>query len=90
VFGIVWRDHVEIMFQHLKGYVKPETYSRRAGGVWDVYVRMEGVRELWEAISGKVDVLERIQKQPYGDTEFVIRDPNGYVLVFSELISSPA
>ncbi len=26
------------------------------------------------------------RRQPYGDWEFEIKDPNGYVLVFSELI----
>jgi hypothetical protein len=25
-----------------------------------------------------------LRKQPYGDWEFEVRDPNGYVLVFSE------
>ena len=27
-----------------------------------------------------------LRQQPYGDFEFEIKDPNGYVLVFSELI----
>jgi hypothetical protein len=26
-----------------------------------------------------------LTKQPYGDSEFEVRDPNGYILVFSEL-----
>ena len=90
VFGIVWRDTVEIMFQRLQGHSKPDVYAQRAGGTWDVYIRMEGVQDWWEAIRDKVTVLEPIQTQPYGDTEFVIRDPNGYVLVFSELITPPA
>ena len=31
--------------------------------------------------------LEPLKRQPYGDTEFVIADPEGHVLVFSELVS---
>jgi len=27
-----------------------------------------------------------LRKQPYGDWEFEVKDPNGYVLVFSEFI----
>ncbi len=90
VFGIVWRDGVELMFQRLQGYAKPDLSPQRAGGTWDAYIRMEGVYAWWEALAGNVMVIEPIQKQPYGDTEFVIKDPNGYVLVFSELINSPA
>ena len=90
VFGIVWRDGVEIMLQRLEGFARPDSYEQREGGTWDVYIRMDGVRELWDALRGRVTVLEEIATQPYGDTEFVIRDPNGYVLVFSELITTPA
>ena len=32
-------------------------------------------------------VLEPIKRQPCGDTEFVVADPDGHVLVSSELIS---
>jgi alkaline phosphatase D len=35
----------------------------------------------------EVVLLEPLKRQPYGDTEFVIADPDGHVLVFSELVS---
>ena len=31
-----------------------------------------------------VTVVQPLQRQSYGETEFEIRDPNGYVLVFAE------
>ena len=86
VFAIVSRDTVEIMFQLVEDYQKPELYSRRSGGVWDAYIRMEGVKEFHEAIKDKVEIRMPIRKQPYGDWEFEVKDPNGYILVFSELI----
>jgi len=48
---------------------------------------MEGVRDLFQALSNarNVRIVETLRVQPYGDTEFVVEDPNGYVLVFSEL-----
>jgi len=87
-FCVLTRDRVEIMLQRLPGYVKPHLYGTREGGVWDVYVRMTGVHALYRELSERagVKIVERIGKQPYGDTEFVIEDPNGYVLVFSELV----
>lgn len=47
---------------------------------------MAGVNELFEAVrdNAAVEIVETPHKQPYGDTEFVVRDPNGYLLVFSE------
>jgi len=85
-FGIMMRDDVEIMLQRLDGYRKPDLYNEREGGVWSVYLRVEGVRELFEAVSKmpEVKMTEPLHVQPYGQIEFVISDPNGYVLVFSE------
>ncbi len=76
------------MFQHKPGYQKPDLYGTRPGGVWDAYIRMQGVAELYEAVKDRVEIKMPLTKQPYGDSEFEVRDPNGYILVFSELIAS--
>ena len=86
VFASVSRDGIEIMFQLLRGYDKPDLYRLRNGGVWDAYIRMEGVKELYKAIKDKVEIKLSLRQQPYGDWEFEVKDPNGYILVFSELI----
>lgn len=86
VFGILMRDQIEIMLQRVDGYQKPNSYDRRNGGVWDVYIRMQGVKEFYESLRNKVDIVMPLTKQPYGDWEFEVKDPNGYVLVFSELL----
>ena len=85
-FGILVRDHVEIMLQRVDNYQKPNLYDQRDGGVWDAYIRMQGVKEFYESIKERVEILLPLAKQFYGDWEFEVRDPNGYVLVFSELI----
>jgi len=86
VFASVSRDGIEIMFQRLEGYAKPDLYHLRGGGVWDAYIRMEGVKELYAALKDRVEIKIALRQQPYGDWEFEVKDPNGYVLVFSELI----
>ena len=85
-FCILRKDDLVIFLQQLDGYRKPDLYDQRAGGVWSVYIRTEGVRGLFQALSTVegVQVLEPLCHQPYGQTEFVIRDPNGYALVFAE------
>lgn len=85
VFASVCRDEAEIMFQRIEGYEKPDLSPLREAGVWDAYIRMEGVKEFYELVKDKVEIKMPLRKQGYGDWEFEIRDPNGYILVFSEL-----
>lgn len=87
-FCILVRDQVEIMLQRIEGYQKPNLYNQRGGGVWDAYLRMRGVKEFYESINDRVEIIRPLQKQFYGDWEFEVKDLNGYVLVFSELIKS--
>ena len=76
------RDGAEIMLQRLRGYRKQDVYERRDGGVWDAYVRLTGVAKLFETLRGKPFVIKPLDREPYGDWDFEIRDLNGYVLVF--------
>lgn len=85
VFAILFLDHVEIMLQRIEGYEKPDIYGRRSGGVWDAYIRTEGVKELYDAIQDEGIIIKPLQQQPYGAWEFEVKDPNGYVLVFSAI-----
>jgi len=84
VFGSVSREGVEIMFQRIEDYRKPDLYPLRPGGVWDAYIRMEGVKEFYQAVKDRVEIKMSLRRQPYGNWEFEVADPNGYILVFSE------
>lgn len=84
VFGILYRENVEIMLQRVEGYRKPNMYKWRDGGVWDAYFRIEGVKDLYESVREEVTIVQRLRKQPYGQWEFEVADLNGYLLVFSE------
>jgi uncharacterized glyoxalase superfamily protein PhnB len=84
VYASLQRDGVEIMLLRQEGYRKPRV--ERMGGIWDAYVRTDGVRELYEQVRQRVELKSKLTKRPYGDSEFEIEDPNGYVLVFGEQI----
>jgi uncharacterized glyoxalase superfamily protein PhnB len=68
----------------VEGYAKPNLYQLRPGGVWDAYIRVTEVKDIYEAVRDKVEVIQPLHRQLYGQTEFEVKDPNGYVLVFSE------
>ena len=86
MFAIVYRDDIEIMLQRIEGYQKPDLYNLRSGGVWDAYIRITGVKDLFDTVRDQLTITMPLRQQPYGDWEFEVKDPNGYVLVFSELI----
>ncbi len=90
VFAILRRDGIEIMLQRVEAYQKPDIYARRGGGVWDAYFRMAGVRELYDSVRERVTIIQPLRQQPYDAWEFEIEDPNGYVLVFSEVYERTA
>lgn len=81
-YASVQRDAAEIMLLSLVGYQKPDLSARRPAGLWDAYIRMQGVHVLYNAVRGEAFVQMPLKRQPYGDWEFEVRDPNGYVLVF--------
>ena len=85
LFAILARDQVEIMLQRIEGYDKPDLYPRRSGGVWNAYIRVTGVKELFESVRDQVTIIKTLRQQPYDAWEFEVKDPNGYVLVFSEM-----
>ena len=83
MFGIVESGPVEIMLKHNPCYehTPPE-------GAWDVYVRLTGnrLRQVYAELQAKGVVVRPLERMFYGDAEFDIRDPDGYVLCLSELL----
>jgi catechol 2,3-dioxygenase-like lactoylglutathione lyase family enzyme len=82
VYASLMRGHAELMLLNLADYEKPDLAALRPDGLWDAYIRMSGVRDLYETVEGKPFVRMTLTKQSYGDLEFEVRDPNGYILVF--------
>jgi catechol 2,3-dioxygenase-like lactoylglutathione lyase family enzyme len=81
-YASLMRDSAELMLLNLAGYEKPDLSARRPAALWDAYFRTHGVAALYETVKDKPFVRMALKRQPYGDIEFEIRDPNGYILVF--------
>jgi uncharacterized glyoxalase superfamily protein PhnB len=81
-YASLQRDGAEIMLLRLADYWKPDLRSRRPEGLWDAYIRMRGVGALYRRLGGQPFIQMPLKEQTYGDWEFEVRDPNGYVLVF--------
>jgi len=81
-YASLMRGPAEIMLLRLAGYRKPDLSSLRPEGLWDAYIRMDGVAALYASVEGRELIHGPLVKRPYGDWEFEVRDPNGYVIVF--------
>lgn len=82
VYASLQRDGGELMLLDLANYQKPNLSAQRPAGLWDAYFRIHGVRAFYETVKDKPFVKSQLTARPYGDLEFELRDPNGYVLVF--------
>jgi catechol 2,3-dioxygenase-like lactoylglutathione lyase family enzyme len=81
-YASLQRDRAEIMLLSLADYQKPDLTGRRPAGVWDAYIRMQGVAVLYDTLRDRPFIRAPLVQQPYGDWEFETRDPNGYIVVF--------
>ena len=83
VFGIVWRDNVEVFFSRARRNAKPRT--GRAPGAYDAYFRVKDVDAFAADIKKRgAKIIDGPAKRPYGAREVVVRDCNGLILAFGE------
>jgi len=85
-FCILRRDAIQIFLQQQDGYTKPEDPGAQDRGAWSVYIETDDASALFEEISSRSDakITRGLTRQEYGQIEFEVIDPNGYVLVFAQ------
>jgi lactoylglutathione lyase len=62
----------------------PGLLSRPIGGTFTMFVVMEGVDALHDAVAGKARIVMPLGDKVYGMREFAVEDPDGYVITFAE------
>ena len=83
VFAMVARDDVEIHFGKADGDQIQVNESVRKGLGSDVYIWVSDIHELYDELSRRnVEILEGPIKRIYNCTEVVIKDINGFQIVF--------
>lgn len=85
-WGMMKRNDVVVMFQSRKSLTDelPTMQGRKPGGGMTLYVKMEGVSELYNDLLEKVEIIADLEDTFYGTLEFSIIDLNGYVVTFAE------
>lgn len=77
---------VELMFQARTSLSEdmPLFEGMPVGGTLTLFVRMNGIQELYDRLHNKVELVQDLFETFYGMREFSIKDPNGYILTFAE------
>jgi catechol 2,3-dioxygenase-like lactoylglutathione lyase family enzyme len=82
VFGIVWRDQVQVFFNRAD---QSEVRSGRAEGACDAYLRVTGIDALADEFRTRgANIVDGPEDQVYGQRELMVVDCNGLVLGFGE------
>jgi hypothetical protein len=85
VYAMVARDEVEIHFGKADGDNVQVNESVRRGLGSDVYIWVSDINGIYEELSSRnVEILEGPVKRIYESTEVVIKDCNGFQLVFGD------
>jgi uncharacterized glyoxalase superfamily protein PhnB len=87
-WAMLARDDVTLMFQSRAslGEEIPALVDVPIGGSVTFYTEVSDVRALYEALRGKVEVVQELRDTFYGAREFSFRDRDGYIICFSETI----
>jgi len=86
VFATVQSGDVEIFLNAPEPAIAeyPAFKSKPIGGTLTLFMEVEGIARLYEALAGRVTVVMPLERKWYGVTEFAIVDPDGYVITFAE------
>ncbi len=81
------KDDVEIFFQSKSSLTAefPELEPHDKGGALTLWFRVENITQWYEEVREKVNIIRPLGITEYnGATEFVMMDPNGFILHFSD------
>lgn len=85
IFALMVNGTTTFMFQTFESINGQLPQVRRSGGGSILlYIKMKGIRNFYDSVKDKVEVLNGLEKTFYGATEFSVIDPNNFVLTFAE------
>jgi uncharacterized glyoxalase superfamily protein PhnB len=86
VFCVLEGERIRIMLRRQPGYERNPGHRG-----CDLYITTTGqtLRDVYEDLRHRTTIVTELQQMPYGDCEFEIADPDGYIICISELLDDP-
>lgn len=88
-FEVCWREKGTVQVQHgnvALMFSTGDNLGSMAELSGTLYFYPEDVSTLWNSIRERVEIEWPLQTMDYGTREFGIRDPDGYILAFAEVL----
>ena len=82
-FVILRRDYTSV------GFFTPSEHQPGPPGYAELYIEVSNATALHEDLSSRVSVEWGPEVFAYGRREFAVRDPNGYLIIFTEPTNDP-
>ena len=89
VFAMVTSGPVEIFFNDRSTVAKegPQFAGKAIGGGNTMFIEIDAVDALHDAIKDRAKVVMPLVTQWYGMREFAIEDPDGYMIIFAQPVA---
>ena len=86
VFAFMTRGEINVFLNAPEAAIEeyPAFKDRPIGGTLTLFFEVQGVRDAYAALEGKVKVVMPLEVKWYGMTEFAFEDPDGYLITFAE------
>lgn len=87
-FAILSKDGIEIMLQKNENMIReyPVFENKEIGGTFTLFFEVYDILTIYEKASTQAQIVKELHQTFYGTKEFSMKDNNGYILTFSELL----
>lgn len=87
-YASVSRDGCKIHLKHGPRLAAEKAFKEEQEHL-DAYIAVSGVRDLFCEMQRRgADVIQPLEERPWNCVDFIVQDPDGYILCFSELTGS--
>jgi catechol 2,3-dioxygenase-like lactoylglutathione lyase family enzyme len=86
VFAIVRSGQVQIFLNSPETATEeyPAMKGRPLGGTFTMFIELTEIEQSYDEIRKQVPIVAPLETKWYGVTEFVVADPDGYLITFAE------
>ena len=86
VFAILRSGPVEVFLNAPESATDEYTSmkGRPLGGTFTMFIEVTGIERMYEELQAQIPIVAPLETKWYGVAEFVVADPDGYLITFAE------
>jgi catechol 2,3-dioxygenase-like lactoylglutathione lyase family enzyme len=86
VFAIMRSGPVEVFLNAPEPALEeyPAMKGKPLGGTFTMFIQVTGIERTYEELKAQIPIVAPLETKWYGVTEFVVADPDGYLITFAE------